>query len=254
MHPSPLYRADGPIAPRFVLQCVRDLLRALPLATPGESDEWLNRRLYAALHALAALNPRHEVELLYAVQGITAYHAAAHHWWVSMNVVPDKPANGFSPAYATAAFRVFDAALRSLDRLQSKPLPPLPPEPEPVGWDEPDPVAVLNTMAERVTNNGEPPKPPRKPATWTPEAVAYTKDLMEKNRIERDNKGLDIANTEGILPGGGMVVPRNATPNQTAYLSRRMAIDLRRQRHEAMKKGITVRLKIPNIAVGDFFP
>jgi hypothetical protein len=28
----------------------------------------------------------------------------------------------------------------------------------------------------------------------------------ERARIEKENEGLDIANTEGILPGGGMIL------------------------------------------------
>ena len=65
---------------------------------------------------------------------------------------------------------------------------------------------------------------PAQPIAWTAAALAIADEISEQDRIEAENQGLDIANTEGILPGGGMIMPEDPTPQQAAYIGRRLGL------------------------------
>jgi hypothetical protein len=89
---------------------------------------------------------------------------------------------------------------------------------------------------------------------WPAEALEIAEQMFEQQRIEEENEGLDIANTEGILPGGGMILPEEPTPQQEAYLARRLALMYKREIEENLKKGITKYPKIRGIRPGDLIP
>jgi hypothetical protein len=76
----------------------------------------------------------------------------------------------------------------------------------------------------------------------------------ERARIEAENEGLDIANTEGILPGGGMILVENPTPQQEAYIDRRLHLMYKREIQENRRKGIFTIPKIRGIRPGDLIP
>ena len=89
---------------------------------------------------------------------------------------------------------------------------------------------------------------------WTPEDLAIADQYLEKQRIEKENEGLDIANTEGILPGGGMILTEDPTPQQQAYMARRLGLMYRREYEENLRKGIRKIPKIRPIRPGDLIP
>jgi hypothetical protein len=74
---------------------------------------------------------------------------------------------------------------------------------------------------------------------------------MQKARIESENARLDIANTEGILSGGGMIVAEDPTLHQEAYFGHHHALKLRRERLEIMRNGNPELPKIQPIRPGD---
>ena len=88
----------------------------------------------------------------------------------------------------------------------------------------------------------------------TPADAARAEELKERKRIDKENEGLDIANTDGILPGGGMILPENPTPNQIAYMARRLKLMYRREIAENRRKGITAKIRIRPIRTGDLIP
>ena len=106
----------------------------------------------------------------------------------------------------------------------------------------------------RHGENGYNPNQPESTVTWTPEDLAIANAVMETERIERENAGLDIANTEGILPGGGMILTDDPTPQQAAYMGRRLSLMYKREYEENLKKGITKMPKIRPIRPGDLIP
>jgi hypothetical protein len=78
--------------------------------------------------------------------------------------------------------------------------------------------------------------------------------MLARERFEAENEGLDLANTAGILPGGGMIVPEEPTPPQLAYLARRHGLMLKRERAENLRNGSQALPKIRPIRAGDFIP
>ncbi len=86
---------------------------------------------------------------------------------------------------------------------------------------------------------------------WTPEAISRLDAGAERERAEAENKGLDLINTEGILPGGGMIMPENPTPQQAAYIARRLALSYKREYAENLRNGIKRYPKIRPLRTGD---
>ena len=84
--------------------------------------------------------------------------------------------------------------------------------------------------------------------------AAFADEFCERQRVEKENEGLDIANTEGILPGGGMIMPADPTPQQAAYMARRLALMYRREHQENLRKGIKTMPVIRPIRTGDLIP
>ena len=89
---------------------------------------------------------------------------------------------------------------------------------------------------------------------WTPEALAIADEMREKERIEEENKGLDIANTEGIRPDGSIIMPEDPTPNQAAYIARRLGLMYKREYQANLKQGLKIMPKIRPLRTGDLVP
>ena len=251
-----IFQEDGPFDTYFMDESVRTLMRALPI-DPAEPQGWRDRRMSSALLALSALHPRDEIEVMLGVQAVAAYHAAAACWRIGMN--HHRP-NGDSTRHisaAASAARTFDSLLRALERRQAKPLSvPVgrPTAPAPAGEH---PTVVMQGWTERCLRDKDGPSQPdvaEPNFVWTKEDLAAADAFLENERIEKENEGLDIANTEGILPGGGMIMPEDPTPQQKAYLGRRLALMYRREILENRKKGITKYPKIRGIRPGDLIP
>ena len=236
-------------------EAVRTLFRTLPL-DPTEPKPWSDRRMHAALLGLSALHPRDEAEVMLGIQAMAAYHAAMAAWRIGMNLGPLSGANSRHISTACSAARTFDTMLRALERRQAKPLSVPVGRPASQNWDDaPHPSTVVDQAAERCNADADPPQtPPHPPVVWTPDAIAAVNATRERERIEKENEGLDIANTEGILPGGGMIVMENPTPNQEAYLARRTGLMYRREIEENRRKGIFTMPKIRGIRPGDLIP
>jgi hypothetical protein len=243
-----IFHPDGPFHPLFMQEAVRTLMRALPL-DPGEPDAWHHRRQASTLMGLAALHPRDEIEVMLGVQALCAYHAAAVGWHLGMNQA-QPPGSGLRH-FSAAAARTFDTLLRALERRQARPLSVPVGRPAPRAWPDLNARALMADWHQRCAGDAD---RPSTPVVWTPEAIAVAEEMLECDRIAAENAGLDLANTEGILPGGGMIVPENPTPQQLAYLARRYRLMLKRERAENLRKGIQALPKIRPIRPGDLIP
>jgi hypothetical protein len=250
-----IFDADGPINPVFMLEAIRTLLRALPI-DENEPQAWRNRRMGAALMGLAALHPRDEIEVMLAIQALCAYHAAAACWHIGMNHSYPRGSGLRQFSAAACAVRTFDTLLKALERRQAKPLSIPVGRPAPRQWQEPDLAGDLGRMQERCSRGEQDtPEGAAEPeVTWTPDALAAADTMLERGRTEAENAGLDIAHTEGILPGGGMIVPDDPTPQQDAYLARRLGLSVKQERAENLRNGIDALPKIRPLRPGDLVP
>ena len=251
-----IFHQNSPLNPSFMRESVRAMFRTLPL-DPTEPKPFSDRRMHAALLGLSALHPRDEIEVMLGVQAMSAYHAAAACFRLGMNL---RRPNGDSTRHITAACsaaRTFDTLVKAIERRQAKPLTIPIGRPEPRTWeDAPNPTTVIANLAAAVQADLNPPTEgePEPSITWSREDFAAAEAFLEQERIDKENEGLDIANTEGILPGGGMIMPEDPTPQQKAYLGRRLALMYRREILENRKKGITKYPKIRGIRPGDLIP
>jgi hypothetical protein len=250
-----IFDADGPINPVFMLEAVRTLLRALPI-DENEPKAWRNRRIGAALMSLAALHPRDEIEVMLGVQALCAYHAAASCWHLGMNHSYPRGSGLRQFSAAASAARTFDTLLKALERRQAKPLSVPVGRPAPRAWQEPDLNAEVARMEVRCrSGEHEAADGAAEPVVaWTPDALAAADAMMARTQTEAENEGLDIAHTDGILPGGGMIVPDNPTPQQDAYLARRLGLSVKQERAENLRNGSAALPKIRPLRPGDFVP
>ena len=253
-----IYSPNGPFNPWFMRESIRTMFRTLPL-DPKEPRGYQDRRMYSALLGLSALHPRSEIEVMLGVQAMSAYHAAAAGFRLGMNLAGGP--NGNSTRHITAscaAARTFDTMLKALERRQAKPLSIPTGCPSQRTWDDvPSPTIVIAGVTESVRADEAPqknPNPPENTVVWTKELIAAAEALREKERIEEENKGLDIANTEGILPGGGMILMDDPTPQQAAYMGRRLGLMYKREIAENRRKGSKETPKIRGIRPGDLIP
>jgi hypothetical protein len=268
--PDPTYNRDaifdehGPFRPAFIDEAVRTLMRTLPL-DPAEPQAWAYRRMHSAMTALAALHPRDEVEVMLGVQALSAYHAASACWYVGMNASrPNGALNGDNTRHITtaaSAARAFDAMLRALERRQAKPLFVPIGRPASQTWPRSNATAAVLKMEQRCRAAPEPPAPTpteplatEPPIIWTSEDLRIAEASLERQRMEQENAGLDIANTEGILPGGGIIMMENPTPQQEAYIGRRLGLMYKREHAENQRNGIKEYPKIRGIRPGDLIP
>lgn len=102
---------------------------------------------------------------------------------------------------------------------------------------------------------GAPAEPEHVPETpWSAEQLACAEQTIAQDRIEKENDGLDIANTDGILPGGGMIMMEHPTPQQEAYMARRLGLMYKREYAENLKRGLRILPKIRPLRPGDLIP
>jgi hypothetical protein len=188
------------------------------------------------------------------VQSLCAYHAAATGWHLGMNHA--QPAGGGLRhlSAAAAAARIFDTLLRALERRQARPLAV--PAGRPAGrhCEAQDPGLRMRHWEDRCSLGGQDgaPRDGADPQViWTPQAVAVAEALQQRERLAAENAGLDLANTAGILPGGGMIMPAEPTPQQEAYMARRLGLELKRQWAETLRQGGRTLPKIRPIKPGD---
>jgi hypothetical protein len=257
--PDALFHQDGPINPIFVNDAVRTLMRAMPLADRTEPRGWVTRRMFTAMRALTALHPRDEIELMLGVQALCAYQAASALWRAGMNLrYPPGDSTRHVTTAATAA-RTFDTMLRALERRQAKPLVIPPGRPAPRQWPEQDPTAAVDALEARCRQGEDDPErapaaDTQAPVIWTAEAITLVSTIAENARIEEENDGLDLANTPGIRPDGSIIMPEYPTPEQDAYIARRIALRLKREWAEHQRKGIKDYPKIRPLRTGDLVP
>jgi hypothetical protein len=146
-----------------------------------------------------------------------------------------------------------------LERRQAKPLSVPIGRPAAHTWTTVNPSRFMADWTERCGRDeydtgSDPDREPETAVVWTPEDPAIAGERSEAERIEIENVGLDIANTEGILPGGGMILPEDPTPQQAAYMGRRLALMYKREYEENLRKGIKKIPKIRPIRPGDLIP
>ena len=245
-----IYLEAGPFDPRFIDEAICTIMCATPIET-NEPQRRTDRRLHCVLRGLAALHPRDEPEIMLGVQALSAYHAAAACWHIGMNARQPRGESTRHITTAATAARTFDSMLRALERRQAKPLAIPIGRPEPREWRETDIQQQAREWEGRCELAEDDPPPAK---IWTPQEVALAEEIRERQRIETENEGLDIANTEGILPGGGMILPENPTPNQLDYMERRLKLMYRREIAENRRKGITAKIRIRPIRTGDLIP
>ena len=256
--PDAIFDEDGPLDPHFMADAIQTLMRAMPLDT-AEPEAAQRRRMESSLTALAATNPRDPIEVMLAVQAICAYQAACACWRIGMNSRhPRGDSTRHISAAATAA-RTFETMLRAIERRQAKPLSIPVGRPAPRVWAEDKTAITLDWLADRIQRDDEAPprqrKPkPRLPVSWTPQALVIARQMQEQARLEEENAGLDLANTDGILPGGGIIMPEHPTPNQEKYIARRLALMYKREYAESLRKGIKAYPKIRPLRTGDLIP
>jgi hypothetical protein len=235
-------------------EAVRTLLRTLPLNDPDEPEFAATRRMFTALSALSTLRPRDEIEVMLGVQALAAYHAGAALWRLGMNIKrPQGDSTRHFTAAATAA-RTFDTMLKAIERRQARPLPAAE-RPAPRQWDPVHPAAFIQAMATACQiDDDAPDEGPDPEIVWTREAIALANDIAEQDRIAEENEGLDIANTEGILPGGGMILTDDPTPAQIAYMARRVGLTYQEKFADDLSNGIVRIPTIQPIRPGDLIP
>jgi hypothetical protein len=256
--PNAIFHDDGPFDPMFIADAIQAVLRALPLEA-GECEAASRRHQSFAMTALAATNPRDPIEVMLAVQAVCAFHAACAAWRIGMNMgSPSGSGTRHTNAAATAA-RTFDTMLRAIERRQAKPVAVPVGRPAPRVWQRPAAPPFLDTLAQRIRLDDETPPPnpirrPPNPVSWTPQALGIAKRMEEEARFEADHIGLDLAATEGILPGGGIIMPEFPTPHQQKYIARRLALMYKCEYANNLRKGIKVYPRIRPLRIGDFVP
>jgi hypothetical protein len=192
------------------------------------------------------------------VQALCAYQAAAALWRAAMNLrYPAGDSTRHVTTAATAA-RTFDTMLRALERRQAKPLAVPPGRPAPHPWPEQHPAALISLLEARCREGEDDPDPAQPatppPVTWTAEAVTLANTLIENARIADENHGLDLANTPGIRPDGSIIMPEYPTPEQDAYIARRVTLRMQHEWAENQRNGIKDYPKIRPLRTGDLVP
>jgi hypothetical protein len=243
----------------------------MPLANPAEPRGLAYRRMYTAMRALAALHPRDEIEVMLGVQAVAAYHAAAACWYIGMNLRQPSGDSTRHITTAASAARTFDTLLKALERRQAKSLTVPPGRPAAHEWSKPDVPAFMARIEARCRDEEYqtpgPPGPGHRahddqagPAglaghddqiAWTSDDLAVADAIAECERIKDENQGLDLAATEGILPGGGMIMPQNPTQAQAAYIARRLGLSYKREYAENLRQGIRKYPRIRPLRTGD---
>jgi hypothetical protein len=256
--PEAIFHENGPLDPMFMADATQALMRAHPLDAP-EPEASQRRHMNASLTAMAAIHPRDPIEVLLAVQALSAHHAACACWRIAMNLRHPRGDSTRHLSAAASAARTFDAMLRAIERRQAKPLSVPIGRPAPRVWSTDKASPTLDWLAHRVRLYDETPVPelPRRPATlviWTTNALAIAKQIRDRDRVEEENAGLDLTKVEGILPGGGIIMPECPTPQQEQYIARRLGLMYKREHADNLRNGIRTYPKIRPLRTGDLVP
>jgi hypothetical protein len=211
------------------------------------------RRMYAAMRALAALHPRNAPELMLGVQALSAYHAANAAWRRATTHRPGDDVRRHVTTAASAA-RAFDSMLRGLERRQAKPLSVPVGRPPPGAWPKVDLEAMQQDWQQRTGLDDDPDPDPTDQRPMTDDEMVTASAPKARRWLMNPNEGLDIANTPGILPGGGMIMPADPTPAQAAYLERRLVLMYHREKTENRRNGIATPIRIRPTRPGDLIP
>jgi hypothetical protein len=139
-----------------------------------------------------------------------------------------------------------------------RPQPPRSATPKPLTPEAPTTESPIkeSPTTEATATESSTTSPPAldPPAVWSKAEVAVADQMLENERIDQENEGLDIPNTEGILPGGGMILMQDPTPQQKAYMGRRLGLMYRREYAENLRQGNQDLPKIRGIRPGDLIP
>ena len=249
--PEAIYHPNSPIDPRCVAEALTAIKRATPI-DPSEPREQATRRVHCMLRSLSALHPRDEIELMLGVQALSAYYAACATWRLGMNLALPHGDSTRHIVTAASAARAFDSMLRALERRQAKPLSVPVGRPEPHEWPQTDTETGDEHRQHLLSINADAPIRP-KPAPID-NAQATDDQLLDAAEFEDDDEGLDLENTEGILPNGGMIVTDDPTPQQLAYIERRLLLMYRREREENRRNGIMTKTTFRPLRTGDLVP
>ncbi len=251
-NPDAIFDLNGPLDPAVMEDAVATIMRATQVEL-SDTPQVASRRMWASMRALAALHPRNEPELMLGVQALSAYHAANAGWRRGASGKPDDDVRRHVASAASAA-RAFDSMLRALERRQAKPLSVPIGRPEPREWGPKDTVAVQGEWKRRcgVADTG---------LFWDSAQPDYRgvkdhemiTDMAARNQhwLENPNEGLDIENTAGILPDGSMVMPLEPTPQQAAYIDRRLALAYIRELEENRRNGVTKKIRFRGVREGE---
>ncbi|HET6605306.1 MAG TPA: hypothetical protein VFG62_01475 [Rhodopila sp.] len=267
-----LFRPDGPINPLFVDEMVRSLMRTLP-HDPDEDEPARNRRMYATMSAISGMYPRDEIEMMYCVGAVAAFHAAMAGWRIGMNGAAPNGESTRHIAGANASIRTFDSMAKGLERRQARPCVA---PPGPNAWNDIDLKRYADWWTERVRacslplpDAEEPPPtaplpvaneaPPVTPDAPEPQArqpaapgPIWTTEMVAKAEAEMGEADAPPPPVEGVEPDGSIVVPDNPTPEQEAYMGARIIHNARDQWTETIASG--QKPKIPRLRPGDRIP
>jgi hypothetical protein len=248
-----IFDQNGPIDPRCVEQAICTIIRNTQI-DPTEPRSHTSRRMYTAMRALAALHPRDEIEIMLGVQALCAYHAATACWRLGANPRLSDADKSRHVSKAATAVRTFDTLLRALERRQAKPLTVPTGRPAPKTWPEINVDAEAQALRRRcdIADADRAPTPTEAESeTMTDDEIIAAWAAADPKCLQDENDGLDIANTEGILPGGGMIVPEDPTPQQAAYIARRLMLTYLREKQENDRNGIEKPIVFRPIRTGD---
>jgi hypothetical protein len=243
--PDSLFTPDGPIDPRSVQDAIHTIMGGVQI-DPDEPHAHTSRRMYAAMRALATLHPRDEIELMVGVQALSAYHAAVAAWLRATTTNDDKTRH---VAKAATAARAFDIMLRSLERRQARPLP----APAPRTWPEVDTEAHWQNLQQTCGLAQTDPlqAPIGRTENMTDDELICAWIRTGRHRLPDENHGLDIANTRDILPNGSLIVTDTPTPQQAAYIERRLLLKYCREKEQNRRDGVDRKIVFHPIRTGD---
>jgi hypothetical protein len=191
------------------------MFRNLPME-PGERQVYRRRRMTAATRAAQALEPRDEIELMLAVQAVTAHYRAAAHWRASMNSELSEAEALRQASAAASATRVFDSMLRAIERRQARAMAE---HPQSRDWEAIGAVDNVEAMGILVATHGaEGTDAALEPIIWPGEAIRATQGRIAGIGLQESGPGI-----AGVNPDGSITVPENATEEQQTYIGRRLA-------------------------------
>ena len=248
-----IFHRNTPIHPGCVAEAIAAIKRATPI-DPAEPRDVVTRRMHCALRSLSALHARDEIELMLGVQALSAYYAACACWRLGMNLALPHGDSTRHISTAASAARAFDSMLRALERRQAKPLSVPIGRPEPREWPPADTETGDDQYQHLLSIDAEAPIRPKPPMTPIDPAQATDDETLDAAEFEDDDEGLDLENTEGILPDGGMILTGDPTPQQAAYMNRRLLLMYRREREENRRNGIMTKTVFRPIRPGDLIP